>query len=248
MKKHILVSISFVVSLIVILTSLVSADQSYPQKDPCISGVVHTWACDRENKREEKRWEIRDRREENTHLRRENSGALQDFRSDNSGAIRDSRETHSGAEYVGRRDMHDIEKNMSGKTVEERLIERDRLESTERAKIESKYVNNPELLAKRLAVYEQNKSRRDQIVANRMENLIVRSALTLEKIQVLDTQIRENMNNISPDRKRKLVTMIDKKLEKLSQAKGLTASTIAEITRILTTLKTDLTTVPIASV
>lgn len=234
------------VSSTLALVSGVSADQVKP--DPCAmnaSGAVMNPAkCDLQKKRDEMKKKIDERRAANQALHATNTGATRDFHMSNSGAIRDAVKSLTGAQRDefrdAKEDQKDLRASMSGKTLEQKLSSRDALEAAQKAKLEAKYVNNPELLAKNLAVYEANKARRDEMIANRTETLLERSALSVEATKTFDTQVRANMSSLSPERKVKLVTKIDARIAKVQAAKGITAASQTEMVAILTALKADL--------
>lgn len=231
------------------LVSGAYADKPDVKKDPCAlngSGVANNpERCDLNARKDAFHSGAQVRKEENKNLRAANSGAVHDFHDTHSGAVRDAVKSLSGAQRDAFKDAKEVQKDlrtsMSGKTLEEKLALRNELEAAQVEKLKAKLANNPELLAARLAVYEQNKARRDTVVANRTKNLVDRSALTLESVKLLDTQVRENMANISSaDQEAKIVKKIDEKIAKINASNGLTAASKTEMVNILTTLKADL--------
>lgn len=247
MKKQVLISMLAITSTLT-LTAGVHADKSDVMKDPCAlnssGGINNPERCDLNHDKDVFHSGAKIRKEENKNLRAENSGAVRDFHMTNSGAVKDAVKSLSGSQRDAFKDAKEDQKNlrnsMSGKTLEEKLAIRDELEAAQVEKLKAKLVNNPELLTARLAVYEKNKARRDTIAANRMTTLVERSALTLESVKLLDTQVRAKMSNMSNEQKAKLVIKIDEKSAKISSANVLTAAAKTEILTILSALKTDL--------
>jgi hypothetical protein len=248
MKKQVLISMLLATSTLALVSGTYASDSDV-RKDPCAlngSGVANNpERCDLSGRKDVFHSGAQMRKEDNKELRATNSGAVHDFHNTHSGAVRDAVKSLSGAQRDALKDAKETQKDlrasMSGKTLEEKLALRDALEAAQAEKLKAKLANNPELLAARLAVYEQNKARRDTIVANRTKNLVDRSALTLESVKLLDTQVRANMANISSaDQKAKLVKKIDEKITKINASNGITAASKTEMVTILTTLKADL--------
>lgn len=184
------------------------------------------------------------RHEENKELHAANSGALREFHATNSGAIREATKSLTGADRDAWKDAHNDHKelvqSLSGKTVEEKLNTRDQLEDATRATIEARYKNNSELLAKRLAVYDANKSRRDQITTNRLTSLVERSTARAEQVSVFVKAVEVKLSILTTEQKAKISSKIDEQITKINASKVLTAEAKTAMVTQLTALNTKL--------
>lgn len=184
------------------------------------------------------------RQEANKALRATNTGALKEFHDTNSGAIRETTKSLTGADRdawkEAREDRKEIVQSLSGKTVEEKLNSRSQVEDATRAAIEARYKNNPELLAKRLAVYDANKARRDQIASNRLTSLLERSTARAEQVSAFVKAVEAKLSTLTTEQKAKLSTKIDEQITKINASKVLTAEAKVSMVAELTALKAKL--------
>lgn len=180
----------------------------------------------------------------NKSLRATNTGALKDFHVSNSGSIREITKSLTGSDRDAWKDARDDHKevvqSLSGKTIEERLNTRPQLEDTARIAIEARYKNNPELLASRLAVYDANKARRDQITTNRLNALLERSSARAGQVSVFVKSVESKLATLTAEQKVKISTKIDEQIIKINASKVLTAEVKASMVAELTALKVKL--------
>lgn len=130
--------------------------------------------------------------------------------------------------------------SLLGKTLEEALNQRPQLEDTARIAIEARYKNNPELLTKRLAVYNANKTRRDEIATNRLTSLLERSSARSSQVSVFVKSVEARLSTFTPEQKAKLSAKIDEQISKINSSKVLTAEVKTSMTLELTTIKEKL--------
>jgi hypothetical protein len=184
------------------------------------------------------------RQEENKKLRATNTGALREFHDTNSGAIRETTKSLTGADRDAWKDARDDRKelvqSLSGKTVEERLNSRSGVEDATRVAIEARYKNNPELLAARLAVYDANKARRDQITTNRLTSLLERSSARADQVSVFVKSVEAKLATLTTEQKANISMKIDEQIVKINASKVLTAESKASMVAELTALKAKL--------
>lgn len=208
------------------------------------SGTTASERCAARDHVQEVREANKARQEENKKLRATNTGALKEFHDTNSGAIRETTKSLTGADRDAwkdaREDRKEIVQSLSGKTVEERLNSRSQVEDATRAAIEARYKNNPELLAKRLAVYDANKARRDQIASNRLTSLLERSTAREEQVAALVKAIEAKLPTLTVEQKAKLSTKLDEQIIKINASKVLTADAKTSMVAELTALKAKL--------
>lgn len=208
------------------------------------SGTVASERCAARARLLEVREANKARLEANKALRATNTWALKDFHLSNSGSIRETTKSLTGSDRDAWKDARDDHKeavqSLSGKTIEERLNTRTQLEDTARIAIEARYKNNPELLASRLAVYDANKARRDQITTNRLNALLERSTARAGQVSVFVKSVEAKLTTLTPEQKVKISIKIDEQIIKINASKVLTAESKTSMVVELTALKIKL--------
>lgn len=238
------------ISLAVLTAALMSMATTYASSGTtdnrwCAgSGTVASERCAARARLLEVREANKVRQEANKSLRATNTWALKEFHTSHSGSISETTKSLTGADRDAwkdaREDHKEVLHSLSGKTIEERLNTRSQLEDTARIAIESRYKNNPELLASRLAVYDANKARRDQISANRLNALLERSSARANQVSVLVKSVEAKLSALTTEQKAKISTKIDEQITKINASKVLTAEAITSMVAELTALKAKL--------
>lgn len=187
---------------------------------------------------------ILDLKRENAELQKASKDALEAYRRANSGALLETRQSLTGAQRDvlkdARKSQVELIRSLSGAMLEDKLKARDALEAAQKAKLEALYATNTGLLASRLAVYEANKERRAQVAANKLVMLLDRSAMKVEYAKVFVTKVMENLADLTPKQKAKLVTKIQARIQKLNANKNLTTEAKAALVMEYGTLEGEL--------
>jgi predicted transglutaminase-like cysteine proteinase len=242
MKKSLL-SLGLI-STLVVLASIASAATPAPCTPTGTGTVQNAQKCELQKRQSALKEATKSRQTENKELRKSVSGEVREFRLENSGAIREAVKSLTGSNLESLRQVKSsgalLHKTMSGKTLEQKLSMSGAIEDQARAQIVAKFKNNPTLLIARLAVYDTNKAKRDQIRMNQLQTLMDRGGIRLMEVQEFARYVTAKTPSLTPAQKTELVKKIDAKLTSLQSAKNIPSADQKTMVEVLTTLKVAL--------
>lgn len=186
----------------------------------------------------------KERLSENKKNRMTESWNLAEFRMSLSGTLRDEKKSHSGSNEAFKEAVEyqkSLRETLSGKTLENKLAMRNLLEDAQKAKITAKLQWKPELLTKRLEVYEKNKSLREENAANLLANLLERSELRSADVDAFIARVHDKIITMSKESKDALQKKIEERIQKIQSAQWITQAVKDEIIKKLTHLSLEIT-------
>lgn len=173
------------------------------------------------------------------------SGEVRTLVRAHSGEIRDAIHSLTGTDRSALKDIRKEQKDMiqslSGKTLEQKALERQKLENLQKTKLELKYKNATGSLAEdRMKLYEANKEKRDATLSGRLAIREVRGTAVTKDIETFLAKVQSGVTNMPAEKKAEVLKKVDERIAKITTNKNIPEATRAQILGKLTALKEQL--------
>ena len=169
------------------------------------------------------------------------SGEVRTLVRTHSGEIRDAVRSLTGTDRSALKDVRKEQKvviqSLSGKTLEQKALERQKLETLQKQKLELKYKNATGSLAEdRMKLYEANKEKREATLSGRLAIQQKLGNALLREVDTVVARTQSGFVNLSPEKKLDLSKKLEVRITKIQANKNIPDATRAQAVEKLTQL------------
>ena len=173
------------------------------------------------------------------------SGEVRTLVRAHSGEIRDAVRSLTGTDRSALKDIRKEQKglvqSLSGKTLEQKATERQKIETLQKQKIELRYKNATGSLAEdRMKLYDANKEKRENSFSGRLALQQKLGTAIMADVDSFLAKVQSGAVNMPADKKVEVLKKIDERIAKINANKNIPEATRSQILEKLKGLKDQL--------